>query len=386
MCAGNDSVKILTLSRFQEAKRNGGSRFGRLDFSKEGRVFCVFRGGRRRVTTSSERADECGGDGRRGVAPEEVRLRSPSSVALDRFGNVYISDTGNHCIRLLLRRKGEGELECVVVAGVPGRAAEEIRGEEDNQDLSWLRGSQRMEGKDKKEKERDQEELLGRPQQLCVVENGKDAVQLVFAESDRGQVRSVRLYTEKETGTMMRDRETPIETIMGSGRSPLQRNAGPVKRNETSVPGVGNASEVRLSVPLGVACDCKGEWLFVSDPPSAVVWRVQMGRKGGERKCEVYLEKLHLQEDGNTRWCEVVAGRCYQQEIMMKSGKSTREFWSPMRLWSLWPLPTKINSLGESGRHWQEGRPRQQCLPHLPWEVLDLTKSKEAKARGAGEK
>lgn len=93
----------------------------------EGNLYIAERGGHRiRRVDRSGRISTVAGSGRPGAAGDggpalEARLHSPAGVAVDRDGNLYIADTGNHRVRLVGR---DGIIRTIAGEGTAGFAGD----------------------------------------------------------------------------------------------------------------------------------------------------------------------------------------------------------------------------------------------------------------------
>lgn len=98
-----------------------------LALDAEGNLYVAERGGHRiRRIDPAGRISTVAGDGRPGYggdggAAREARLDSPAGVAVDRDGNLYIADTGNHRVRLVGR---DGVIRTIAGDGTAGFAGD----------------------------------------------------------------------------------------------------------------------------------------------------------------------------------------------------------------------------------------------------------------------
>lgn len=93
----------------------------------EGNLYVAERGGHRiRRIDAAGRISTVAGDGRPGYggdggAAREARLDSPAGLAVDRDGNLYIADTGNHRVRYVAR---DGMIRTIAGDGTAGFAGD----------------------------------------------------------------------------------------------------------------------------------------------------------------------------------------------------------------------------------------------------------------------
>jgi sugar lactone lactonase YvrE len=148
------------------------------------------------------------------AAKPSVRLIYPNGLAVDRDGQVVISDLGNHSI---VRRDAQGRLTKIAGTGKPGFTGD---------------GGPAVDAR------------LNAPFDVLVL---RDEQAILIADTYNHRIRRI-------------DREGRITTIAGNGKSALAGDGGP-------------AAEASLQLPQGIAVDSAGN-LYIADTFNHVIRRV----------------------------------------------------------------------------------------------------------------
>ena len=183
--------------------------------------------------------------GHRDGPAAQALLRSPSAVAVDRDGNVFVADTGNHVVRMLERATGRVS----TIAGVPGQsgfrdgaAAQALFASPKGLALYYDWGVKL-------------DQRTGSP-----VSNGVGELVLVVSDTNNHRLRRIVLpragFGAAALGALR------VETL--AGRFGLEPQAGLAD---------GDRTEARFNLPLGVAAGDDGV-VFVADSHNHVIRQV----------------------------------------------------------------------------------------------------------------
>lgn len=183
-----------------------------LAIGRDGSLYIADQGNHRirKVDTTTRIISTVAGNGTQGLSGDggpamEAQLNSPTGIAIDPEGRLYISDTGNQCIRMIDPSKG-------LIHAIAGTGASGFSGD----------GGPAVKAE------------LANPTGLAFDEDGS----LYIADSDNDRVRKV----DMKTGV--------ITTVAGDGNSALRGDGGP-------------AVEASLRYPAGLSVD--QDILYIAD-------------------------------------------------------------------------------------------------------------------------